>query len=222
MEIIRFETCYWQSNMYLIIGNGHCIIIDPCEITQAKDILYENKLILDYAFLTHEHCDHLTGVDWARSIGAKIICSHTCAHKIKNPRLNAARYYNDSSQVQKKLKGTDVPISENFVCCADIYFESTLVLEWDKHMIELVETPGHSSGSICVLFDENILFSGDSLLENEPTNTRFPSGSRRYFEEITLPWIKTINENATVYPGHFNEFTLGDRLKKKFLSEVAI
>ena len=222
MKIARFETCYWQSNMYLIIDNGHCIIIDPCEIAQAKDILYENNLILDYAFLTHEHCDHLTGADWARSVGAKIICSHTCAQKIKDPRLNAARYYNDSSQVQKKLKGTDVPISEDFVCQADIYFDSTLALEWENHIVNFVMTPGHSSGSMCILFDSNILFAGDSLLENEPTNTRFPSGSRRQFEEITLPWIITLNENTTVYPGHFKEFTLGDRLKKKIFSEVAI
>lgn len=222
MDITRFETCYWQSNMYLIIDNGHCIIIDPCEITQAKEILYDNNIIIDYAFLTHEHCDHLTGVDWARSIGAKILCSYTCAHKIKDPKLNAARYYNDSSQVQKKLKGTDVPISEDFVCQADIYFDSTLALEWEKHIVNFVMTPGHSSGSMCILFDSNILFAGDSLLENESTNTRFPSGSRKQFEEITFPWIKTLNENTIVYPGHFSEFTLGDRLKKHYLLEVNI
>lgn len=222
MKINRFETCYWQSNMYLIIDNGHCIIIDPCEITQAKDILSENNIILDYVFLTHEHCDHLTGVNWARSIGAKIICSETCAQKIKNPKLNAARYYNDSSQVQNKLKGTDVPISEDFVCYADIYFKNTLAIQWEEHRVKLVETPGHSSGSVCILFNENTLFAGDSLLENEPTNTRFPSGSKIQFEGITLPWMKTLNENTMVYPGHFNKFILGDRLKKDFSSEVDI
>lgn len=222
MEINRFETCYWQSNMYLIIDNGHCIIIDPCEITQAKNILSENNVMLDYVFLTHEHCDHITGVDWARSIGAKIICSVTCAQKIKNPRLNTARYYNDSSQVQNKLKGTDVPISEDFVCYADICFKNSFALEWERHKVEIIETPGHSSGSVCILFNENILFVGDSLLENEPTNTRFPSGSKSQFERITFPWMKTLNENTMVYPGHFNEFILGDRLKKDFSSEVGI
>lgn len=220
IKIERFETCYWQSNMYIIIDDKHCIIVDPCEIETACNMLILNNIVIDYAVLTHEHCDHITGVDWARDNGAKVICSFECARKIKDPRLNAARYYNDSSQVQKKLKGTDVPISENFTCYADICFEHEMLCEWQNHKILLRETPGHSSGSICVLLDNDILFAGDSLLENEPTNTRFPSGSQRMFEEVTLPWIRALDTNVTVYPGHFGEFKLKDRLQKCFEREV--
>lgn len=216
MIIRRFETYYWQSNMYLLIDKDRCVIIDPCELKEAEALLVKNNIMPDYALLTHEHCDHITGVDWARNHGSKIICSAVCAGKIKDSRLNAAYYYNDSSQVQKKLKGTEVPIPEDFTCYADIYFEKSLVIEWQGHSIKLVETPGHSSGSICILFDEDTLFAGDTLLEDEPTNTRFPSGSKKLFYDITFPWIKTLNKDTKVYPGHFREFYLMDRLKKDF------
>lgn len=222
MIIKRFETCYWQSNMYIIADNQRCIMVDPCELSDAKDFLTSDNYILDYAFLTHEHCDHITGVEWARTLGSKIICSDTCAEKIKDSRLNAAYYYNDSSQIQKKLKGTETPISEDFVCSADIYFSQFLTINWQGHLIKLRKTPGHSSGSMCIQINDNILFCGDSLLESEPTNTRFPSGSKRQFYAVTFPWIKGLPNDTMVYPGHFKEFHLDIRLNTPMTEEERI
>lgn len=216
MQILMFETPYWQSNMYLVIEKEHGIMIDPCIIANAQKLLNAHNIILDYAFLTHEHCDHITGVDWARQQGAKIICSDICAKKIQDPKLNAARYYNDSSVVQKRLRGVDVAIPENFACYADLFFNNTLYITWQQHSVEIRKTPGHSSGSVCILFDNENLFAGDTLLENEVTNTRFPSGSQQQFYNSTLPWLKTLNENTVVYPGHFKTFKLANRLAQSF------
>ena len=214
MQILAYETPYWQSNTYLILENTHCIVIDPCEIDAIKKMIDSKDLILDYAILTHEHCDHITGVDWVKSKLAKVVCSYACADRIKDPRLNAARYYNVSSQIQKKLRGTKTEISENFTCTADIFFNDKLELTWQGHYFNLIETPGHTVGGICIYIDNKILFTGDSLFQKTSTNVLFPSGNKKMFEQITLPWIYSLPNTTLVYPGHFEPFLLKDRDKK--------
>ena len=218
MNIRAFETYYWQSNMYLVTEAQHGIIVDPCEMPEAESILTSEGISLDYVILTHEHCDHITGVDWARAHGAKVICSAECGRKIQNPALNAARYFNDATIVQHTLRNSH-SIPENFSCHADITFEGTSELIWCNHTLELVGTPGHTSGSICITIDNEILFSGDTVLKDVPVNTRFPSGSRNNFLEITLPWLSNLKTDFTVFPGHWEKFMLKGRMQQNLVEE---
>lgn len=215
MIIKSFETEYWQSNSYLVQEGRRGILIDPCELLELKQILETEKIIPDYAILTHEHCDHITGTEWARKLGAKVIASAECARKIPDPVQNAARYFNEASKVQAAFE-QNILMPGNLSVSADIEFTGQCFVRWCGHCIMLRETPGHSSGGICILVDHQIMFSGDTLLGNEPTNFRFPSGSKRKFEEVTIPWLDSLDGNITVYPGHWGSFTLQDRRRAGF------
>lgn len=219
MKIQGWETPYWRSVTYLVEENGRACMVDPCELDAVKAYIRQNNLTLDYALLTHEHCDHITGVSWAQSLGAKAVCTDTCANYIKSPAKNAAFYFNEFSKIQEKLACGRTPIPENFACHADITFDGMMRLTWQGHTLQLVATPGHSPGCMCVLLDDGVLFSGDTLLGSEPTNTRFPGGSRAQLRDVTMPWLKTLSPDLMVYPGHFTPFSLRDQTGGIFRKE---
>ncbi len=95
-------------------------------------------------------------------------------------------------------------------CSADETFTVSKEFKWNGHSIELFETPGHSSGSICVIIDKMYIFTGDSLLKNIPVVTKMPSGSKELYNKITRPFFEDLNKNLYVYPGHGES----DNLKK--------
>jgi hydroxyacylglutathione hydrolase len=99
-----------------------------------------------------------------------------------------------------------------YICRADMVLKDNDVIAWRGHTIEVIETPGHTISSVCYLLDNTWLFSGDTLFANVETNTRFPSGSKEDFRNITLKKLENLPKDITVYPGHFERFRLDERL----------
>lgn len=89
-----------------------------------------------------------------------------------------------------------------YSCEADRTFDGECRMSWEGHSLWLKETPGHSAGSICILLDEKILFSGDSLVTGHPTILRLPGGSKKNFKMITIPFFESLDSELVVYPGH--------------------
>ena len=49
----------------------------------------------EYIFLTHEHFDHIWGVNLLKEIyNSHLICSLTCSQKIVNKKKNMSIFYN--------------------------------------------------------------------------------------------------------------------------------
>ena len=208
MQIKKIDSGLLHSNMYIVEENGHAIIIDPCMDTSAAA-----DLVVDLMILTHEHYDHISGVNaWKEDKSAPLLCSRSCAENIRNPKKNLSRYFDVFCEMQ-----TWVPIEEmeiepvNFSCEADKIFEDRLVFDWQGHTITLLETPGHSPGSILIDLDHSDYFTGDSLLENYETEVRFPGGSPEKWDTIGKTRIMAVPEGARIWPGHFEEFTNGPR-----------
>lgn len=89
MKIFHIISNLISSNMYVLEENNHLILIDPCII----DIRLENKTV-DYIFLTHEHYDHISGVNyWKEKCEAEVVCSNICAENIESSRKNLSRYF---------------------------------------------------------------------------------------------------------------------------------
>lgn len=175
MKIFTIISNLIYSNMYVIEENNHLILIDPCII----DISLKNKTI-DYIFLTHEHYDHISGVNyWKEKCEAKVICSKSCAENIKSSRKNLSIFFKTFCELQIWVK-LKVPVENvEYVCQADKFFDNSLTIEWQGNKIYLFGCPGHSLGSSCVLVNDKILFSGDSLFKDYPTVTGLPGGSKK-------------------------------------------
>lgn len=214
MRIVSSTTSFLGSHIYFVTEGPDAVIIDPSDADIVDEFVRERGLSVDHAILTHEHCDHSYGCVRVRdTYRNRIYASAACSRNLKNERRNQSRYFEAFATVQIKLTCAHPKEVKPFTAEADVTFDGDMRIEWKGHEFYLRETPGHSEGSICVLLDNRFLFSGDSLMWGEPVNTRFPGGNRKQFESITLPWLKTLDPSIHVYPGHLEEFRLGDRLE---------
>lgn len=219
MNILRFETPLLSSNMYLLTEDNHGLIIDPYDGFHEEISAACNKI--DHILLTHEHYDHISGANALRErCGCRIICSETCGQRIQNSTHNFSRYYEAYASLQtgEPVHEGVLPVEEYFTR-ADEVFSGQTVISWHGHELVLTETPGHSPGSICILVDGNLLFSGDTLLQGDVAVTRFPGGSRRQYEQTALPYLRGLAGDTTVYPGHYGAFRLGEHKIKKLEEE---
>ena len=72
MNIIKCKLEPQWGNMYILEENNHYVLIDPCII----ELPFVNASNIDYIFLTHEHYDHVSGVNyWRDQSGASVVCS---------------------------------------------------------------------------------------------------------------------------------------------------
>lgn len=203
MKINRYASKLLASNMYIITEKSHAIVIDPFADTSVADGLEIDKIIL-----THEHYDHISGVNaWKSTTNAAVLCSKACADNIKDPRRNLSNHFKEFCELQTWVQIDRMPTENpNYSCKADEWFEDEMSFDWRGHKWHLFELPGHSSGSIGILLDSQHFFSGDSLLENSEIELRMPGGSRKNWKEISIPRLKRKINNVRVYPGHFQEF----------------
>lgn len=118
----------------------------------------------------------------------------------------------DHTLVAKKLKeekGGEILIhkkeKEFLEFEADRYLEDGEKIELGKEVLKIIHTPGHSSGSICVL-GKNFLFSGDTLFFDGVGRTDLPGGSEKDLKNSLEKLKKIIQPEMKIYPGHGPEF----------------
>ena len=68
---------------------GHVLIIDPNRKEKITEIIKEHQWIIDYVILTHEHCDHMQGLNDLRKnykfpVIAQEKCSKNLGNRVKN------------------------------------------------------------------------------------------------------------------------------------------
>ena len=208
MKVNTIMSRMLNSNMYVISENGRNVLVDPC----VAEIEIDN---VDYILLTHEHYDHISGVNWWREkTGAKVVASNACTRGCADPRRNFSRYFESFCDIQTWLIDYKVPKVEDYVCEVDVTFENSYFIKWEGHELIIRECPGHSLGSCLIFVDDEIVFSGDSIFKNVKTECGFPGGSKKAWLEKGLPLIEELKNNYVVYPGHFDCFDFKDRFKE--------
>ena len=203
MRIEKIDSGLLHSCMYLLEENNHSIVIDPCLNTALAE-----KTTVDYLLVTHEHYDHISGVNvWKQKTGAPLLCSRACAEKISDPKKNLSRYFDVFCEMQTwvPMEGMVVKAVE-YACDAELTFEDERVFLWQGHIVRMLETPGHSAGSIIIIVDGQECFTGDSFLEHFDTELRFPGGSRKEWKKMGKPRIDSIPDGTRIWPGHFDSF----------------
>jgi len=202
MEVYCLVNKPVPSNTYVLFDkniNNSCVIIDPGtkECTELFKLLSKYDLSPSYILLTHEHFDHIWGVNTIKErYNSKVICSKKCAEKIGIPQ----NYYN------LLYFGSKEDYSINMV---DAFVEDLhcgLVINTLK--FNFVFTPGHSSSSICISIN-NILFTGDTIMKGyKPLILKRHEGSKSEYKESVLKVFNDFQPDTIIYPGHGDKFLL--------------
>jgi glyoxylase-like metal-dependent hydrolase (beta-lactamase superfamily II) len=170
------------------------IVIDPgdrCEKILAKLAGRQVYAII----LTHRHSDHTAAASQlAAATGAPIYAHELDADAIEFPKEHYPKFSPEKREPPKlarRLRDGDV-------------------IEHGGIRLEVISTPGHSSGSICLLAREDmILFSGDTLFEGTTGRTDFETGSPAEMH-ASLRRLAQLDDGVLVLPGHDRPTTIGD------------
>jgi hydroxyacylglutathione hydrolase len=84
---------------------------------------------------------------------------------------------------------------------ADVFLKDGDVLEAGGLKFEIIHTPGHTPGGICIKVG-NVVFSGDTLFQASIGRTDFPGGSYRLIIKSIKEKLLTLPDDTVVYPGH--------------------
>ncbi len=217
MQIRTYTYELIDSKMYIMIEGSEALIIDPCISEEAVTMLrsegVDNVLIL----LTHEHYDHMSGLELFRDAfsSCRVLVSEICNTYMQKPTRNGSKYFKalfiDKESDRIEEAGQVPAVSYT----GDEFFTGETQFDWQEHKIFIRETPGHSPGSVCIIIDDSILFTGDSLLKDDPVVVKLPGGNRKDYNEYTVPYLKSLDEELMVYPGHgesgvLKEFKIGE------------
>ncbi len=209
MKIITYISPLLEQNMYILEENSHCIVIDPY-YDDSLSALFKNKVI-DLMLVTHEHYDHISGVNKFKELyGCKLLANAKCNSNLQNPTKNFSKYFEAYYEFQGDLKKPDFDFDSNYSCCADNVFDDSIKFKWQNNDIYIREVPGHSKGGNFIFLNNKILFSGDILLDESVPAAKFPGGSKKAFEDTTLPYVNSLPADIVVYPGHGEKFILSD------------
>jgi len=84
---------------------------------------------------------------------------------------------------------------------ADKVLNNGDIFEVGSLKFEVLHTPGHSAGGICLYDGKETLFSGDTMFKGDHGRTDLPTSSGREMVESLKRLIK-LPGNVKVYPGH--------------------
>ena len=87
-------------------------------------------------------------------------------------------------------------------------------LELANIQLEVLHTPGHSIGSICLYAArDDVLFSGDTLFCGTTGRTDLPTGDPLAMHQ-SLVRLSQLPDAVTVYPGHDWTTTIGEERQR--------
>ena len=197
MELFTFPLGQLETNCYVLADEKtrRCAIVDPGDDGDAVAKWLSNKgLTPAYIFFTHGHYDHVGGLAALRAAYPDLpVYVHAA-----DIRLAAA--------MTRGLSWTD-------------FYEDGDEISMDSITFRVLETPGHTPGSVCILAG-NLLFAGDTLFAGSCGRTDFPGGSWKAML-ASLKRLSALPGNYTVLPGHGEASTLDqERQTNPYMKEA--
>lgn len=201
----RFKIFSWSvfdAASYVLTEDRDALIFDAVDSDEMISFLKNAGIENVSLFLTHEHFDHILGVEKLKAeFNCKIAASIECGKRIRSPKTNLSSIAD--ALVSMHSHSAIARLIPEFSVSGDVEtFDGYAELVWHEHIINCHCLKGHSPGSVCYIFDEKMMFSGDELLPI-PVITRLPGGSTRKYWEEDMPWFERIKDTVSlVFPGH--------------------
>ncbi|XP_053980200.1 persulfide dioxygenase ETHE1, mitochondrial [Hylaeus anthracinus] len=114
-----------------------------------------------------------------------------------------ADHITGTGRLKSLLPGCQSVISRASGANADIHLNPNDQINFGKHKLRVVPTPGHTEGCITYVCDEQgIAFTGDALLIRGCGRTDFQGGSAEVLYKSVHTKIFTLPANYRLYPAH--------------------
>lgn len=194
-----------EVNCFIIADDitKDAIVIDPGdEPDRILDLIKENNFKIKYIVCTHAHFDHVGAVsDLKKETGAEIVI-----HRDELEIYQGARD-------QGTFWGYELdPLPE-----PDIFINEGDKLEIGNLRFEILHTPGHSPGGIC-LYGKGIVITGDTLFAGSVGRTDFYGGDMNNLKKSFLR-LMSLPPDTKVFPGHGPSSTIKEEKTGNFFMD---
>ncbi len=190
----------YETNTYLIWDKDSKagVVIDPAN--NARKIVDEAKRLgftIKYIINTHGHADHIGANSELKKLTGAILCIHEDdSEKLGNPDLNLSSF-------------VGFPIT---TVNADRLLKDGDVVNIGNISLNVMHTPGHSKGGICLLGD-GFVFSGDTLFFESIGRYDFPDSNGELLRKSIEEKLFVLPDSTKVYTGHGGPTTIGHEKK---------
>ena len=196
MIVEQLPNGRWRQNCYLLHDGKELLVIDPGSEADRIILAIDATGATPTAIVnTHAHFDHIGGVaELKHRYGVPLYL-----HRGDRRLLRSANLY-------RKLFDGDGPVK---VPKVEHWLEGG-PLAIGSLRAEIVETPGHTQGSVCVRVGQE-LFVGDTLLDGAIGRVDLPGGDAVALTR-SLAKIADLDASLRVHPGHGPTTTLEAQL----------
>ena len=191
-----------QTNAYIVQNEKRdAIVIDPgSEGPALVQWLKEQNLNPLAILLTHAHFDHIGAVDDVRD---EFKCP-VYIHQEEQEWLT-----DGSKNGSERFLGTNAITAKP----AEHIIKHEQTLKVGSFQFEVLETPGHSPGSVSFYSKEHsIVFSGDALFQQSIGRTDLPFGNHKQLLESIHQKLLELPEDTVVACGHGPTTTIGSEM----------
>jgi hydroxyacylglutathione hydrolase len=185
--------------------NREAMVIDPGDdIEEVLALVHKHSLKVKQIVITHAHIDHVGGAMKLRAAtGASILLNQNDYALLK------------MLDVQAAWLGMPRP--------GNVHIDQSVgpgeTLRAGSHTANVLHTPGHTEGSICLYFPaEKKVIAGDTLFAGSIGRTDLPGGSFKKIIDSLHGQLMSLPDDTLVVPGHGPLTTIGaERESNPFL-----
>jgi glyoxylase-like metal-dependent hydrolase (beta-lactamase superfamily II) len=183
-----------------IIGDEtthEAMVIDPGDdIADIQAVIAQHHLQVKQIVITHAHIDHVGGAMKLRAAtGAPILLNQNDYDLLK------------MLDVQAQWIGVAPPGKVEI----DRSVTTGETVTAGSHTAQILHTPGHTEGSICLYFAaEKKLIAGDTLFAGSIGRTDLPGGNMQKILDSLHGTVLALPDETVVVPGHGELTTIGE------------
>ncbi len=184
-----------EENCVIVIDeeSKEAVVVDP---GAEGDRIIKNleNLTLRYIIATHGHLDHVGQVGYLKKVyDVPFVMNEKDLFLINN----------DIFPGFAQMIGA-YPCPE-----PDIKIKEGDVIEFGRFSMKVIETPGHTPGSVCFYDEKNqFVITGDTLFRGSIGRTDLPGGNTLQMEQ-SLKKLMELPDDTDVIPGHGDTTKIG-------------